>query len=92
MVCLLPENLSIFMPRLGQKNVGEENQLLSRVQPLERPGQSLHALGVVASVQNHIIQPTDHVQQSGFAGAGCTDNGGKLTFLNRKIDAIQGAN
>ena len=36
------------------------------------------------------IQPTDHVQQSGFAGAGCTDNGGKLTFLNRKIDAIQG--
>ena len=36
------------------------------------------------------IQPTDHVQQSGFAGARCANNGGKLAFLNRKVNTIQG--
>lgn len=51
--------------------------------------------GQIYAIYDHFprirgIQPADHVQQSGLAGAGCADDGGKPAFLNGKVDTVQG--
>ena len=38
------------------------------------------------------VQSAEHMQQGGFAGAGGADDGNKLPFLHREVDAVQRVN
>ena len=38
------------------------------------------------------VQSAEHMQQGGFAGAGGANDGNKLPFLHREVDAVQRVN